>query len=353
LPLLSRDAITVPQQLEDVKYILGYTIISEEERNGMDEQQNTNTPTDNDTGHNEPPIDPPVNQKLPQPDDDSKGTKSKENMSKSDWIMSIFTGVIAVGTIVSAVAIVLQWREMKSGSADTTAIRLAAQQQADSAEKIRLASERNATAAEGFATSAGHINDGISAAVLKLDAQAKATQESANAAKSAAKTAQETLHVSERAYIVPLQPALSPEGKNVSLPFANVGHLEADQVQAVVHEATIEIAHPDVVSEIVPTEVHWKRLTIESIFPGPGNTIEFPLPAGDSTKINTGLQQIFLVGFITYKDGFAVEGEQKGFFCFASIYLPYAKKLSWNPCDSQKYMAELTKLDGYPANEMK
>jgi hypothetical protein len=61
------------------------------------------------------------------------------------------------------------------------------------------AANRNADSADSFAKSADAINVGIGQSVQKLDAQA---QEMKKAAVSAATTAEESLHVSERAYVV-------------------------------------------------------------------------------------------------------------------------------------------------------
>jgi hypothetical protein len=82
-------------------------------------------------------------------------------MNKSDRVMAAATIVIAIGTLVSAGAICFQWREMVNGGADTTAIKVAAQQQA--------------TAAQQFANTAGFINGNINDAVGNLGAQAVST----------------------------------------------------------------------------------------------------------------------------------------------------------------------------------
>jgi hypothetical protein len=60
-------------------------------------------------------------------------------MDFSDAVMLVLTAAIAFGTIVSAVAIFLQWREMVNGGADTTAIKIAAQQQATAAQQFATA----------------------------------------------------------------------------------------------------------------------------------------------------------------------------------------------------------------------
>ena len=106
--------------------------------------------------------------------------------------MIVLTVFIALGTIASAGAIILQWREMVNGGADTTAIAAASKVQACAAKQIAEASRRNATAAEGFATSASGINTKLDEAVGKLNDQAGATRALARQAVVQSQAANET-----------------------------------------------------------------------------------------------------------------------------------------------------------------
>jgi hypothetical protein len=112
-------------------------------------------------------------------------------MKFSDAVMILLTAFIALGTIVSAIAIGFQWHEMHEGGKDTTAIAKASKQQVCAARQIAEASRRNATAAEGFATSAGNINNGIRDAVKKLNSQAEATSKVADQALAQANASHE------------------------------------------------------------------------------------------------------------------------------------------------------------------
>jgi hypothetical protein len=127
----------------------------------MEEKETTQKPADSTPAAAPPPIPPSADPPPVAQGAAPEGNQRPEKMSKSDWIMSIATIVIAAGTIVSAVAICLQWREMVSGGADTTAIKNAAQKQADAAQK--------------FADTAVLINGNMNGAVGKLDAQAVST----------------------------------------------------------------------------------------------------------------------------------------------------------------------------------
>jgi hypothetical protein len=138
----------------------------------------------------QPPVTLPANplpsQYVPPSSTEREGSSSAK-IGLSDRIMIGATTVIAIGTLVSAGAISFQWWEMHTGGKDTTRIADAAGDQADAAQQ--------------FSDTAADINQGIADAVKKLDAQAKATQITANAAKSAAQIASNQLILGERPWL--------------------------------------------------------------------------------------------------------------------------------------------------------
>lgn len=144
----------------------------------MDEKENAQKPAESTSAPTPPPIPPPIDPPPVAQGAAPEGDKPHEKISTSDKIMAAATIVIALGTIVSAVAIVLQWREMVSGGADTIALVGYAQRQADDADKIKASADKQATTAQQFADTAVLINGGIGGAVKKLDAQAKAIEAS-------------------------------------------------------------------------------------------------------------------------------------------------------------------------------
>jgi hypothetical protein len=107
-----------------------------------------------------PPIQPPQPPPNPDPEEDDRRNEPKKSSTISDKVMVWATCVIAAGTLVSAGAIYLQWREMVNGGSDTTAIKIAAQKQADAAQR--------------FSDTAALINSSIGDAVGKLNSQAVA-----------------------------------------------------------------------------------------------------------------------------------------------------------------------------------
>jgi hypothetical protein len=69
-----------------------------------------------------PPIDPSQAPPNPEPEEDERKDKPKQSSTISDKVMVWATCVIAAGTLVSAGAIVLQWREMVGGGTQTDQI---------------------------------------------------------------------------------------------------------------------------------------------------------------------------------------------------------------------------------------
>jgi hypothetical protein len=130
-------------------------------------------------------------------DEQPRNPPPEDKFTKNDKVMIGLTVAIALGTIVSAGAIVLQWREMVGGGKQTDKIIAAANINADAATK-------SAKAAQDFATNAGNINTAMGKAVEKLNLQAAATKSVADQALSQAAIASGQLQVmqtDERAWL--------------------------------------------------------------------------------------------------------------------------------------------------------
>jgi hypothetical protein len=115
---------------------------------------------------------------------DSKNTGQEilDRVKMGERWMIVLTAVVAVATLGQGG---LAWYNGR-GTTDQT-------------NPLIAAANRNADSADSFAKSAKAINEGIGQSVQKLDTQA---QEVKKAAASAAKTADASLQVSERAYVV-------------------------------------------------------------------------------------------------------------------------------------------------------
>ena len=175
----------------------------------------------------------------------------------------------------------------------------------------------------------------------------------ANAAKRAADTAKEALHVSDRAYIVTGAPILHLDTDVVETPVSNTGHIPSGRLRAVVHEATLDVV-PLAPSRLIhPTEQHWKHYDVQPMPPSNGTTyaINTPVQAVVASKINDGHQQIIIAGSITYNDGFPDTPEQTWLFCNVGTYFEKLQKVQWETCDPATYIKQLTTGDHYPNDE--
>ena len=174
----------------------------------------------------------------------------------------------------------------------------------------------------------------------------------ANAAKSAAKTADEALHISERAYVVAGHPSMNASFDTVSLPIVNTGHIPSGKVKAIIHEATTVVI-PN--SSINPSiETHWKHYTLESV-PTSGQVMNFTIktPNLNAAQFKSGHQQVLIVGVISYNDGFPDDPELQWNFCFGDAIKLQANDSDWVICDSASYLAQAISADHYPNNEYK
>jgi hypothetical protein len=175
-------------------YGWGY-IFSTQKRQRVDEQKDAAPQQNQSAPEIPPPVPPSVDPPNSPPNPAYENAARPKKMNTSDKIMVWATCVIAAGTLVSAAAIYEQWREMVKGGADTGALVGYAQRQADDADKIKLSADKQATAAQKFADTAGLINSGIGDAVKKLDAQA-------NNSAASIKTTQEAIRLEQRAWVV-------------------------------------------------------------------------------------------------------------------------------------------------------
>jgi hypothetical protein len=177
----------------------------------------------------------------------------------------------------------------------------------------------------------------------------------ANAAKSAAVTADKALHISERAYIVAGQPTIDAGTKYISLPIVNSGHIPSGKIRAIIHEVTLDGTDPAAVrpTQILPTEAHWRHHEMESIPPTSNQTRTFTVfvPARNVDYLNSGREQVFVVGVVTYSDGFPDDTEQQWPFCYGNAMLSQSKAMTWAVCDSNFYLPQAIQADHYPNNE--
>jgi len=174
---------------------------------------------------------------------------------------------------------------------------------------------------------------------------------SADAAKSAADTARDALHVSERAYINIATPKIDAAQGLFYLPIQNTGHIPSGIAQIIVHEATFNAPaiNPEDISSAA--EKHWKKQDFISIAPGMPLQINVLLPAASAQKLIDGQQIVIVAGSISANDGFPDTPQRNGLFCWFSISHLNPKELNVMPCDPKVFVPQLEKIDGYPNGE--
>jgi hypothetical protein len=206
------------------------------------------------------------------------------------------------------------------------------------------AARDNVIASRNFAESARGINQGIGDAVDKLRAQAEATQEAANAADSAAGTAQESLHISQRAYLITGEVTFDPETGFAKMLYVNGGHIPARDIEVTAH-VLAQTADP-----MSPEGYRWERKKLESLPANVPMSFSEGIPHFNSARFKAGQQKLILVGFFTYNDGFSDNLREKWSFCAETVWQTKLKMVLTMPCASN-YLSKIESLDGYPERE--
>jgi hypothetical protein len=179
----------------------------------------------------------------------------------------------------------------------------------------------------------------------------KASTVAAKAAKSAADTAKNALHISTRAYLQVQPGRLDIPGKRILLQLANVGHIPTGETTIVVHEETLDLRNLDTSGRTRPIEVHWTEDKFPTLPQGIDREINVGIPRLDETKISAGEQQIVVVGSVTYNDGFPRTPEAIWSFCVGSGLRPNIKDVVLFPCDATTQLRESIRVDEYPSEK--
>jgi hypothetical protein len=186
----------------------------------------------------------------------------------------------------------------------------------------------------------------------QMQKQTSGQQDAANAATSAANTAKETLHVSERAYVIVEEPRFDFPTKSALIPLVNTGHLPSGKAVTTVHEATYNTHNiTGAFSFDNPAEKSWQHTQWDTVVPGSHQTLAVPVPLLEESQMNKGSQSVIVAGTIVYNDGFTGTKDQTWQFCFRNVYQVVMKKSYIIVCDPEEILPKLEKADGYPNNE--
>jgi hypothetical protein len=176
----------------------------------------------------------------------------------------------------------------------------------------------------------------ISAALLFIYAGLTLVQscqaiKSANAAKSAADTAKQALHVSERPYIFNGLPVIDLGAKTVTWDIINSGHIPSRLgdlgTQSILRNRTGKG------SPWYTDECHLHRTVAISVAPGAVNNRDIILFRKMSEyAIQEGLQKLMVYGHFSYNDGFADDPTETVPICLESVYFIGLKKIEMVSC---------------------
>jgi hypothetical protein len=248
-------------------------------------------------------------------------------MEFSNAVMILLTAFIALGTIVSAVAIGFQWHEMHEGGKDTTAIAAAAKKQAG--------------AANSFATSAEGINTEIGTAEGDFAKMAKSSEDAINATR-------DTMRRDQRAWVGLLQMSGIPEKDkpyDVESILTNTGKTPAKKL--------VRLQRAIITARGTKFAPDYKAAMVDS--PNPSVSILLPnqffrgttrisegkilLPT-DIDSIEQGDKTIYVFGKVCYEDVFGKKHWER----FCDFYDPRAKAYpacsEYNEIDTDKNGAE-------------
>lgn len=179
--------------------------------------------------------------------------------------------------------------------------------------------------------------------------QAIASQRAANAAKSAANTAKESLRISERAYLGVSDPEVLPDLKEIRFQVRNIGRIPSGNVVVTTHRAIFYTA--DISAKTLPfapIEAGWGSTHKPPVFPNASFVDLDPFNSIDKEQFIGGHQIIVIAGVIEYGDGFIGDGKQKSSFCFQTQrYIATGERIIID-CDVNIILPKLIKLDHYP-----
>lgn len=259
----------------------------------------------------------------------------------------------------AAIFVCLQWWEMHTASADTHNLAVAARNQATWTQNLATQMQAQADRTKDLADRMKDQADRTKDLADRTEIIADEAVVQAKAAKSTAQTADETLTLSERAYLILGSPTDEFHYSRIFVPIINTGHIPSGHAEAVVHEVTFSIDNPK--SGFYPAaaaiEAHWQRSEYQSIpavSVGGLFNIEIHLPKVTQSDIQAGRQGIVAVIVLSYNDGFPRMPVQSWTFCDESTFDTDRKLLTMRPCDSPtSVLPVLMHLDHYPDERYK
>jgi hypothetical protein len=263
----------------------------------------------------------------------------------------VFTFVIALSTFCYTIFAGWTLVEIHSGSIDTHTLAVAAVNQAAFTEEIAQAASDQVDAANEISDAADSFSDTTETAVGEFR---KAAKESASISRRAAKSTEDAVHISERAYVnVSTAALIDYDKRTITLVVSNGGRIPSGPADAIVHAFLVKVSdqHAKTADLNTAAEKSWKRTHYNIIPVGSPFTIGHFIAGLDQAEMEAGHQMIFMVGVVSYNDGFTNTPTQQSMFCINAAYTVIMKQLTMSPCDPAIVLPAAELADGYPANE--
>lgn len=265
-------------------------------------------------------------------------SKPKRKRARKHVSLAIeVAGLLAL--IIYTIFSILQWQQIRwtnrltrqaldSSNATLQQTLKKMQEQTDATNRLYSEAQKQTMEAQKQTGSAATIavNSGI---------QASASQQSSEAAKSAADTANQTLHLSERAYLTVAQAAISLDTGIIELQVTNSGHLPSQDTRVAYTELTqiCEERTPGCPSgkyKLVQPYAKSDRLPPVSAA-APGKVL-VRINSFDKSLFTLDEQFFTVSGDVLYEDGFENSGTHISPYCFQFVWLSGATAATQTNC---------------------
>jgi hypothetical protein len=163
-----------------------------------------------------------------------------------------------------------------------------------------------------------------------------------------AKAAENTLVISERAYLSHSFAGFDYGKSSIPMNIINSGRIPSGKTTFVTYEATFNLpkmGDPSRFDYII--ERHKSTTNFDSIPPGLPAVfgMTFTVAQMSQERLNNGTQMVMILGTVTYNDGFPNTPIRTYRFCSNSIYQTIAKTVYLAPCNPAKELPKFDALD--------
>jgi hypothetical protein len=281
-------------------------------------------------------------------------TEVEEQMTGFEKSTLRWAKTAVIMSAIAAIFVCAQWWEMHEGGKDTHDLAVAAGNQATWTQRLADTAKIQSDRTQALADRTKDLADRMKEQADRTKTIAEQAIIQAKAARSAATTAEQSLHISERAYVAFGSPSNDFQNGVIRVPVENTGRIPSGSVRIEQHEVTFKMS-PETAKEVPQSDViesHWVTSDLAGIPPASSGTAVFDtivmLPKLVQSDLNVGKQGFFVVVVITYNDGFDGTPPQTWKFCEGSTYSYETKRLGTIACDPEDVLGKLKISDHYP-----